>query len=112
MSTDNFGNMESSVIVGMVRPISVKGNLESICGKYRGIQGHHNSCYLDATLFSMFTFTSVFDNLLFRYESNLIPFSFFQIKMMSYIIYCFLDHQMKKIVHSTKKYKGYYAKKL
>ena len=64
--SDNFGNMESSVIVGMVRPISVKGNLESICGKYRGIQGHHNSCYLDATLFSMFTFTSVFDNLLFR----------------------------------------------
>ncbi|XP_043507747.1 ubiquitin carboxyl-terminal hydrolase CYLD [Frieseomelitta varia] len=66
LSTDNFGNMESSVIIGMVRPISVKGNLESICGKYRGIQGHHNSCYLDATLFSMFTFTSVFDNLLFR----------------------------------------------
>lgn len=66
INTDNFGNIESSVIVGMVRPISVKGNLESICGKYRGIQGHHNSCYLDATLFSMFTFTSVFDNLLFR----------------------------------------------
>ncbi|XP_043265296.1 ubiquitin carboxyl-terminal hydrolase CYLD [Colletes gigas] len=66
INIDSFGNMESSVIVGMVRPISVKGNLESICGKYRGIQGHHNSCYLDATLFSMFTFTSVFDNLLFR----------------------------------------------
>ncbi|XP_053983257.1 ubiquitin carboxyl-terminal hydrolase CYLD [Hylaeus anthracinus] len=66
INTDNFGNMESSVIVGMVRPISVKGNLKNICGKYRGIQGHHNSCYLDATLFSMFTFTSVFDNLLFR----------------------------------------------
>lgn len=63
---NNFGNMESSVITGIVRPISVKGDLESICGKYRGIQGHHNSCYLDATLFSMFTFTSVFDNLLFR----------------------------------------------
>ncbi|XP_033334775.1 ubiquitin carboxyl-terminal hydrolase CYLD [Megalopta genalis] len=66
INMDNFGNIESSVIIGMVRPISVKGNLESICGKYRGIQGHHNSCYLDATLFSMFTFTSVFDNLLFR----------------------------------------------
>ncbi|XP_025153799.1 ubiquitin carboxyl-terminal hydrolase CYLD isoform X2 [Harpegnathos saltator] len=65
-NNDNFGNMESSVIAGIVRPISVKGDLESICGKYRGIQGHHNSCYLDATLFSMFTFTSVFDNLLFR----------------------------------------------
>ncbi|KAG7207483.1 hypothetical protein KM043_009115 [Ampulex compressa] len=66
ITTENFGNMESSVIVGIVRPISIKGDLESICGKYRGIQGHHNSCYLDATLFSMFTFTSVFDNLLFR----------------------------------------------
>lgn len=66
INNDNFGNMESSVIAGIVRPISVKGDLESICGKYRGIQGHHNSCYLDATLFSMFTFTSVFDNLLFR----------------------------------------------
>ncbi|XP_047361762.1 ubiquitin carboxyl-terminal hydrolase CYLD isoform X2 [Vespa velutina] len=65
MNTNNFGNMEN-VITGMVRPISVKGNLESICGKFRGIQGHHNSCYLDATLFSMFAFTSVFDNLLFR----------------------------------------------
>ncbi|XP_072743812.1 ubiquitin carboxyl-terminal hydrolase CYLD isoform X2 [Anoplolepis gracilipes] len=65
-NNENFGNMESSVIAGIVRPISVKGDLESICGKYRGIQGHHNSCYLDATLFSMFTFTSVFDNLLFR----------------------------------------------
>ncbi|XP_050466126.1 ubiquitin carboxyl-terminal hydrolase CYLD isoform X2 [Cataglyphis hispanica] len=65
-NNDHFGNMESSVIAGIVRPISVKGDLESICGKYRGIQGHHNSCYLDATLFSMFTFTSVFDNLLFR----------------------------------------------
>ncbi|KAK2576712.1 hypothetical protein KPH14_005369 [Odynerus spinipes] len=65
MTTNSFGNMEN-VIIGMVRPISVKGNLETICGKFKGIQGHHNSCYLDATLFSMFAFTSVFDNLLFR----------------------------------------------
>lgn len=41
-------------------------DLESHCGKFKGIQGHHNSCYLDATLFSMFTFTSVFDSVLFR----------------------------------------------
>ncbi|KAK0162600.1 hypothetical protein PV327_006366 [Microctonus hyperodae] len=63
---EELGKTENCVIVGMVRPICVKGDLESICGKYRGIQGHHNSCYLDATLFSMFAFTSVFDNLLFR----------------------------------------------
>ncbi|XP_046737683.1 ubiquitin carboxyl-terminal hydrolase CYLD [Diprion similis] len=66
MEFDKFGNTGNSVVAGMVRPISVKGDLETICGKYRGIQGHHNSCYLDATLFSMFTFTNVFDSLLFR----------------------------------------------
>ena len=32
----------------------------------QGIQGHHNSCYLDATLFSMFAFTQTYDALLFR----------------------------------------------
>ena len=67
LNGDNSDSVESSVVTGMVRPITVKGDLGSICGKYRGIQGHHNSCYLDATLFSMFAFTSVFDNLLFRY---------------------------------------------
>lgn len=41
-------------------------DLEAHCGKFKGIQGHHNSCYLDATLFSMFTFTSVCDSILFR----------------------------------------------
>lgn len=40
--------------------------LEGFCGKFKGIQGHHNSCYLDVTLFSMFAFTSVFDAILFR----------------------------------------------
>lgn len=60
---------KSAPIVGAIPPICVKedmNHLEEICGKFRGIQGHHNSCYLDATLFSMFTFTSVFDNLLYR----------------------------------------------
>ncbi|XP_015109435.1 ubiquitin carboxyl-terminal hydrolase CYLD [Diachasma alloeum] len=66
MNGEDLDKTENSVITGMVRPICVKGDLKTICGKYRGIQGHHNSCYLDATLFSMFAFTSVFDNLLFR----------------------------------------------
>ncbi|KAJ8866120.1 hypothetical protein PR048_033644, partial [Dryococelus australis] len=65
-----FGQIDCPPIKGPVRPISRKGNLEAICGKNRGIQGHHNSCYLDATLFSMFTFTSVFDSLLFRPRSR------------------------------------------
>ncbi|XP_028410189.1 ubiquitin carboxyl-terminal hydrolase CYLD-like [Dendronephthya gigantea] len=32
----------------------------------RGIQGHHNSCYLDATLFAAFAFSSVMDAILLR----------------------------------------------
>ncbi|XP_043284061.1 ubiquitin carboxyl-terminal hydrolase CYLD isoform X2 [Venturia canescens] len=66
LNGSDFGSSENPVVTGIVRPICVEADLESICGKYRGIQGHHNSCYLDATLFSMFAFTSVFDNLLFR----------------------------------------------
>ena len=35
-------------------------------GRMRGIQGHHNSCYLDSTLFAMFAFSMVFDSVLYR----------------------------------------------
>lgn len=43
--------------------------LKDICGTFKGIQGSNNSCYLDATLFGMFAFTSVFDSVLYR-EAN------------------------------------------
>uniref|UniRef100_A0A8D8UMU7 ubiquitinyl hydrolase 1 n=1 Tax=Cacopsylla melanoneura TaxID=428564 RepID=A0A8D8UMU7_9HEMI len=61
-----FGGLECPIIPGRVEPISQEKNIDSLCGKFRGIQGHHNSCYLDATLFAMFTFTGIFDTLLFR----------------------------------------------
>ena len=32
----------------------------------KGIQGYQNSCYLDATLYGMFTFSDAFDILLFE----------------------------------------------
>lgn len=56
------------VIEGIVAPLLFKTeeDVKAVCSKFRGIQGHHNSCYLDATLFSMFTFTSVFDSLIYR----------------------------------------------
>ncbi|KAM4622977.1 ubiquitin carboxyl-terminal hydrolase CYLD-like [Discoglossus pictus] len=38
--------------------------LEKIVGLRKGIQGHYNSCYLDTTLFSLFTFSSVLDHIL------------------------------------------------
>ncbi|ETE61914.1 Ubiquitin carboxyl-terminal hydrolase CYLD, partial [Ophiophagus hannah] len=41
-------------------------SLELLSGWKKGIQGHCNSCYLDATLFCMFSFTSVLDSMLLR----------------------------------------------
>ncbi|KAH0617350.1 hypothetical protein JD844_015408 [Phrynosoma platyrhinos] len=35
-------------------------------GQMRGIQGHCNSCYMDAALFSLFSCTSVLDSMLFK----------------------------------------------
>uniref|UniRef100_A0A182QZA1 ubiquitinyl hydrolase 1 n=1 Tax=Anopheles farauti TaxID=69004 RepID=A0A182QZA1_9DIPT len=66
--TTMFGKVDCPVVRGRVPPLKILKleELEEICGKFKGIQGHHNSCYLDATLFAMFTFTSVFDSLLFR----------------------------------------------
>lgn len=88
--SESFGHMDCPIVEGSVPPLSkhmifsitndikliwfngsliemVKlQELENICGKFKGIQGHYNSCYLDATLFAMFTFTCVFDTLLFR----------------------------------------------
>ena len=32
-------------------------------GKPKGIQGHQNSCYLDATLYGMFAFSDAFDGI-------------------------------------------------
>nr|XP_014090565.1 ubiquitin carboxyl-terminal hydrolase CYLD isoform X1 [Bactrocera oleae] len=63
-----FGQVECPSVPGSVAPLKIKSleELEENCGKFKGIQGHHNSCYLDATLFAMFTFTPVFDSLLFR----------------------------------------------
>ncbi|XP_044175285.1 ubiquitin carboxyl-terminal hydrolase CYLD-like [Acropora millepora] len=59
-----FGSSPSSIIKGIIAP---PGSLrEEFCGKMRGLQGHQNSCYLDATLFSMFAYSWVFDTLLHR----------------------------------------------
>ena len=44
--------------------------MAKVVGRNKGIQGHQNSCYLDATLFAMFSFTGVFDSLLYRPQSQ------------------------------------------
>lgn len=41
-------------------------NKERHIGRPKGIQGHQNSCYLDATVYGMFAFTDVFDKLFLK----------------------------------------------
>jgi len=52
-------------VTGFQAPIRAD-DVFKLWGRNRGVQGHQNSCYLDATLFSMFSFTSIFDCLLYR----------------------------------------------
>ncbi|XP_015770334.1 PREDICTED: uncharacterized protein LOC107348782 isoform X4 [Acropora digitifera] len=59
-----FGSSPSPIIEGLSQP--PKTLQEEFCGHMRGLQGHHNSCYLDATLYSMFAFSWVFDTILHR----------------------------------------------
>ncbi|KAF2364869.1 CAP Gly-rich domain [Trinorchestia longiramus] len=60
-----FGSEDCGPVEGHVAPPRGAA-VHAMMGRNKGIQGHQNSCYLDATLFSMFAFTSVFDSLLFR----------------------------------------------
>lgn len=62
----SFGSIDCPSVTGDVAPLSTPEELQALCGKNRGIQGHHNSCYLDATLFSMFSCTTIFESLLYR----------------------------------------------
>ncbi|XP_062592565.1 ubiquitin carboxyl-terminal hydrolase CYLD-like [Saccostrea cucullata] len=67
--SNNFGSMETPDVMGNISPpdsLEIKQIELDVCGKQKGIQGHHNSCYLDATLLAMFYFTTVFDGILYR----------------------------------------------
>ncbi|BFZ12764.1 hypothetical protein BsWGS_15803 [Bradybaena similaris] len=61
--SNEFGSQTTPDLDGDIPPPEIfsDSDFRLVCGKNRGIQGHHNSCYLDATLFCMFYFTTVFD---------------------------------------------------
>lgn len=63
-----FGTQECPDLEGELAPPQITDalGLERFLGKNKGIQGHHNSCYMDAMLFAMFSFSMVFDSILFR----------------------------------------------
>ncbi|ELU06273.1 hypothetical protein CAPTEDRAFT_156372 [Capitella teleta] len=60
-----FGAMACPDLEGDIPPPSAN-DLDRFLGQNKGIQGHHNSCYMDAMLFSMYSFSMVFDSILFR----------------------------------------------
>ncbi|XP_051467342.1 ubiquitin carboxyl-terminal hydrolase CYLD-like [Apus apus] len=47
-------------------PLRNEAAVHVLRGRMRGIQGHCNSCYMDAALFSLFSCTSVLDSMLFK----------------------------------------------
>uniref|UniRef100_A0A4W3K9Z2 Ubiquitin carboxyl-terminal hydrolase CYLD n=1 Tax=Callorhinchus milii TaxID=7868 RepID=A0A4W3K9Z2_CALMI len=62
----SFGGYLSETVKENTPPKMEKEGLAIMVGKKRGIQGHYNSCYLDSTLFCMFSFSSVLDTVLLR----------------------------------------------
>ena len=47
-----FGSLECPDIEELCDVPEVTASVvRTFCGKHKGIQGHHNSCYLDSTLF-------------------------------------------------------------
>ncbi|XP_073536184.1 ubiquitin carboxyl-terminal hydrolase CYLD-like [Phyllobates terribilis] len=60
---------ESRRMAGKVPPLRGAAALDVLEGDMKGIQGHCNSCYMDAALFSLFSCSSVLDSLLFKPSS-------------------------------------------
>uniref|UniRef100_A0A8C1VTV4 Ubiquitin carboxyl-terminal hydrolase CYLD n=1 Tax=Cyprinus carpio TaxID=7962 RepID=A0A8C1VTV4_CYPCA len=65
-----FGGYLSEVVNENTPPRTENDSLEVMVGKKKGIQGHYNSCYLDSTLFCLFSFSSVLDTVLLRPRSK------------------------------------------
>ncbi|KAM9848407.1 ubiquitin carboxyl-terminal hydrolase CYLD [Aulostomus maculatus] len=57
---------QSTGILDPVLPISAEQVDQVLIGRMKGIQGHCNSCYMDAALFSLFSCSSVLDSMLFK----------------------------------------------
>jgi len=67
---DDLSPLPAPSMVVSASEKNVNSVLKKHLGKSRGIQGHNNSCYLDATLFAMFSSTTLFDSLLYRPQNE------------------------------------------
>ncbi|XP_067416176.1 ubiquitin carboxyl-terminal hydrolase CYLD-like isoform X2 [Emydura macquarii macquarii] len=61
-----FREMDSPQVLANSPPPRNSTAVRVLQGRMRGIQGHCNSCYMDAALFSLFSCTSVLDSMLFK----------------------------------------------
>ncbi|KAM7387778.1 hypothetical protein PAMP_023995 [Pampus punctatissimus] len=55
----------SAVTLDAFPPVSTE-QIQVLVGRMKGIQGHCNSCYMDAALFSLFSCSSALDSMLFK----------------------------------------------
>ena len=63
-STNQFDPLSASIInSGFIPPIK---NVNEIIGLKKGIQGLDNSCYMDASLFGMFCFNEMLDEIFLK----------------------------------------------
>ncbi|XP_026179336.1 ubiquitin carboxyl-terminal hydrolase CYLD [Mastacembelus armatus] len=57
---------QSAGMLEAVPPLSTDQVNQILIGRMKGIQGHCNSCYMDAALFGLFSCSSVLDSMLFK----------------------------------------------
>ncbi|XP_077207437.1 ubiquitin carboxyl-terminal hydrolase CYLD-like isoform X2 [Paroedura picta] len=60
------GGLDTPEVQSNLPPLRDDAAVNLLRGRMRGIQGHCNSCYMDAALFSLFSCTSVMDSMLFK----------------------------------------------
>ncbi|KAM4704733.1 ubiquitin carboxyl-terminal hydrolase CYLD-like [Rhinophrynus dorsalis] len=61
-----LGRDDSPKVMEKIPPLLGNRAVDILQGRMKGIQGHCNSCYMDAALFSLFSCSSVLDSLLFK----------------------------------------------
>ena len=64
---ENCGMPLEDSVEGYVLPPT---NLEQYNDFWKGVQGDQNSCYMDASIFAMFSYLTVFDNILLKDEKK------------------------------------------
>ncbi|XP_066481352.1 ubiquitin carboxyl-terminal hydrolase CYLD-like isoform X2 [Tiliqua scincoides] len=61
-----FSGLDAPEVLSNSPPLREDAAVRVLQGRMRGIQGHCNSCYMDAALFSLFSCTSVLDSMLYK----------------------------------------------